>query len=136
MQYQSGIFDSFFKPYTTTGVSQIENVQKLHYKPNMTSSHVQADTMEKKTKKADAAENMKDSILPNDPITKLRVKIEQATKVPDYIYNGLNGDPDANFFEYLQLSNIPYYIGGPVLTGMFMAGISKIDQAARNSAIK
>jgi len=67
----------------------------------------------------------KDEIMPSDPITKLRVNIEKASNIPQYAVRGLKGDQNANFYEYLTLAKFPYYVGGPMLAAMFMAGAGK-----------
>jgi len=63
-----------------------------------------------------------DEILPSSIFTNLKVSARQAVKLPEYAYRGLKGDPDANFYESLQLSKIPYYLGGPVLIWTFKSG--------------
>lgn len=73
-------------------------------------------------------EILKTKLLKDDFRTKLQVKIEKAKKLPEYAYRGLKGDPDANFYEYLNLANIPYFIGGPVLAGVFLAGVNKYNK--------
>jgi hypothetical protein len=132
MPNQLGIFDNFTKPYATIGGYQMENVQGSRYTPAPTPP----DVMEKKSSNLDdnITENMVDKILPNDLGTKFKVKIEQVTKIPDYIYGGLKGDPDSNFYEFLQLCKVPYFIGGPVLTGMFAAGINNFSIASNLAA--
>lgn len=63
-----------------------------------------------------------DEIMPNDFITRTKIKIKQASKLPEYAVNGLKGDKNSNFFEFLQLGNIPYWVGGPMLVWCFGAG--------------
>jgi hypothetical protein len=129
MENQLRVFESLIKPFPSTGKNQVEPV--VQYKP----APSKPDTLEKNSKET-IEKNMGDMILPNDRATKRKARIEQATKIPDYIYNGLKGDPDSNFFEYLQLGKVPYYVGGLTLIGMFAAGISRIDGKARSEAIK
>ena len=63
-----------------------------------------------------------DELLPNDRITKVKTGVKQASKLPKYAVEGLKGNEDANFFEFLQLGKIPYWVGGLVLVGCFAAG--------------
>lgn len=63
-----------------------------------------------------------DEILPSGTLTNLEVGARQAINLPTYAYRGLKGDPDANFHEAMQLSKIPYYLGGPVLVWTFRVG--------------
>ena len=63
-----------------------------------------------------------DELLPNDRITKIKTSVKQASKLPKYASEGLKGNEDANFFEFLQLGKIPYWVGGLVLVGCFGAG--------------
>ena len=78
---------------------------------------------------------LKSKILPNDPITKLKVELKKAAKLPEYAYRGLKGDPNANFYEFLSLGKIPYFIGGPLLAAVFAFGITKNNPQARASAV-
>lgn len=71
-------------------------------------------------------EKLRTKLLPDDPLTKLHVGIKQARKLPEYAYRGLKGDPDANFFEFLQLSKIAYWSGGPTLIALFGLGRHKL----------
>ncbi len=67
-------------------------------------------------------EKQDDEILPSGILTNLEVGAKQAYNLPIYAYRGLKGDPDANFHEGMQLSKIPYYLGGPVLVWTFKVG--------------
>jgi len=79
---------------------------------------------------------LKSRMLPNDTITKLKVELKKAAKLPEYAYRGLKGDPNANFYEYLSLGNIPYFIGGPVLAAVFAFGKTTNNPQAAASALK
>lgn len=74
------------------------------------------------SKPPDEIDKLKDELLPNDIKTKFRLKVVQASQLPEYAIRGLKGDPDANFFEFLQLAKVPYYVGGPILAWCFAAG--------------
>lgn len=74
-------------------------------------------------------------LLPNDPLTKFKIELQNVVNLHDYATRGLAGDPKANFYEFLKLGNIPYFVGGAILLSMFMAGITSIDPKARLNAI-
>ena len=59
-----------------------------------------------------------DAIRKSDFTTKARINIANALNTPGYAYRGMKGDPDFNFFEYLKVSKIPYYIGGITLAAV------------------
>lgn len=61
-------------------------------------------------------------MLPDDSSTQTAAIIKQDAKLPAYALNGLKGDKNANFFEFMQLGKIPYLIGGPMLVWCFAAG--------------
>ncbi len=63
-----------------------------------------------------------DEILPDDAFSKIKTELKQDSKLPKYVINGLKGDKNANFFDFLKLGDIPYWIGGPILIGVFKAG--------------
>ncbi len=54
--------------------------------------------------------------------------------LPDYAKRGLQGDPDANFHEFMKLSKIPYLLGGPGLVATIMAGSNLFDMKANKAA--
>jgi len=83
-----------------------------------------------------AEKKLKSKILSNDPLTKLKVEFKKAAKLPEYAYRGLKGDPDANFYEYLSLGKIPYFIGGPLLAAVFAFGATRANPQARASSVK
>lgn len=66
-----------------------------------------------------------DKLRSSDFITKTKVNIENALNTPGYAYNGMKGDPDFNFFEYLRVAKIPYYIGGLTLAAVVLGGRNK-----------
>lgn len=78
---------------------------------------------------------LKSRMLANDPLTKLKVQIKKAAKLPEYAYRGLKGDPNANFYEYLSLGKIPYFIGGPVLAAVFAFGATRFGTQEKVSAV-
>lgn len=45
--------------------------------------------------------------------------------LPKTVYKGLRGDADFSFSDFMLISQIPYYLGGLVLTMSFMAGRNK-----------
>lgn len=77
-------------------------------------------------------EEESDKLRKSDLITKTKVNIENAINTPGYAYRGLKGDPDFNFFEYLKVSKIPYYLGGITLAGVVLG--SKNGKNAHASA--
>lgn len=54
--------------------------------------------------------------------------------LPDYIERGMKGDPDANFYEFIKMSKIPYFLGGPGLVATIMAGSNLFDIKANKAA--
>ncbi len=78
-------------------------------------------------------EHQKDELLPDTFSEKMRINKEQLKQLPGYVSRGLQGDPDANFFEFLKITKIPYFIGGPVLALMFLAGKNGNNITARNA---
>ncbi len=76
-----------------------------------------------------------DELLPNDLITKTKVRVKQSLKLPEYAVNGLKGDKNANFYEFLQLGNIPYWVGGPMLVWCFGAGGKDALKITRQKAV-
>ncbi len=77
-----------------------------------------------------------DFVLPNDPISKTAIVAKKYAKLPKYIYRGMKGDTDSNFYEFMTLSKVPYFIGGPVLALMFAMGKTKSNPEASLSAAK
>lgn len=70
-----------------------------------------------------------DKLRKTDLITKTKIGIDTALNTPGYAYRGMKGDPDFNFYEYLKVSKIPYYIGGLGLAGVCLAGKNKYSVA-------
>ena len=68
-----------------------------------------------------------DKLRNSDLYTKAKINIENAINTPEYIYRGLKGDPDFNFFEYLRVSKVPYYLGGLGLAAVCLAGRNNIS---------
>ena len=90
-------------------------------------------SLEKKTS------NLHDKIFNNDCFTKTKVNIEQTAELPEYMYRGFKGDPDFNFFEYLKLSKLPYFIGGIGLVSTYIAGcnhLSPVSRLGNNTTVK
>lgn len=71
-----------------------------------------------------------------EPTLKNKVKATAHTvkSLPDYASRGLQGDPDANFYEFIKMSKIPYFLGGPGLVATIMAGSSLLDIKANKAA--
>ncbi|NLF83160.1 MAG: hypothetical protein GX568_04155 [Candidatus Gastranaerophilales bacterium] len=63
-----------------------------------------------------------DKLVSNNPVVKFKESVKQTSKLPKYAVEGLKGDPNANFYEFNRLAAIPYWVGGGVLTLIFMAG--------------
>lgn len=63
-----------------------------------------------------------DKLVSNNPVVKFKESVKQTSKLPKYAVEGLKGDPNANFYEFNRLAAIPYWVGGGVLTWVFMAG--------------
>ena len=83
--------------------------------------------------------NLHDKIFNNDCFTKTKVNIEQSAELPEYMYRGFKGDPDFNFFEYLKLAKLPYFIGGIGLVSTYIAGcnhLSPVSRLGNNTTVK
>ena len=83
--------------------------------------------------------NLHDKIFNNDIFTKTKINIEQSAELPEYMYRGFKGDPDFNFFEYLKLAKLPYFIGGAGLVSTYIAGcnhLSPVSRLGNNSTVK
>ena len=65
---------------------------------------------------------------------KAEIIIEQTGELPDYVKRGLKGDPDYNFYEFLQTGKIPYYLGGAGLVAVVNAGANAINHTAKIGA--
>ena len=74
-----------------------------------------------------------DKVRKTDFITKTKIGIDTALNIPGYAYRGMKGDPDFNFYEYLKVSKIPYYIGGLGLAGVCLAGKNKYSVADKSA---
>lgn len=79
-------------------------------------------------------EGLKSRLIDNDPLTKLKTKWKKFKNLSDYVYRGLKGDQDTNFYEYLSLGKIPYFIGGPMLAAVFAFGLTRNNPQARASS--
>lgn len=75
-----------------------------------------------------------DTILDATLKNKTKAKIETIKSIPSYISRGLGGDPNSNFHEFMQVSKIPYFLGGPVIIATVLAGKSLLDMKANKSA--
>ena len=64
-------------------------------------------------KKADS--EPKDAVIKPTAKNKAVAAVQTAKKLPDYVNRGMQGDPDSNFYEFSQVSKIPYFLGGPGL---------------------
>ena len=78
----------------------------------------------------DKEEKKHDKLWNSDIISKTRANIENTVSIPEYALNGLKGDPDFNFFEYLQVAKIPYYIGGIALAAIALASRNGLNTHA------
>ena len=130
------VFKKFTSVNTNISVNEVSNLTDTTVCNSDTAakksevSYVKAPTDNTGEKK------LKSRMLPNDTITKLKVELKKAAKLPEYAYRGLKGDPNANFYEYLSLGNIPYFIGGPVLAAVFAFGKTTNNPQAAASALK
>lgn len=100
-------------------------------KPNQASIPPTANTQLKQK----AVEIKKeDEILASDFLSKQKYKIHAANTLPTYVLKGLKGDPSSNFYEFMQICKIPYFIGGPVLAALFNAGANNINYQSKSFA--
>ncbi|MEI7473856.1 MAG: hypothetical protein WCK67_03680 [bacterium] len=82
---------------------------------------VQAKTHEPKQDELNIG-HASDHMVSNDALTKMKVQVEKTSKLPEYAIRGMKGDQDANFYEFLELGKVPYFLGGAVLTACYAAG--------------
>ncbi len=75
----------------------------------------------------------KDKLRKTDLLTKTKINIENIMNTPGYVYRGMKGDPDFNFFEYLKVSKIPYYLGGLGLAAVCLAGRNNFSPSAKKA---
>ncbi len=75
-----------------------------------------------------------DELLENGFLDKLKYNIASANTIPVYITKGLKGDPSSNFHEFMQITNVPYYTGGPVLAALFYAGANNLNYQGKKAA--
>ena len=54
--------------------------------------------------------------------TKTKINIENIINTPGYVYRGMKGDPDFNFYEYLRVAKVPYFLGGLGLAAVAACG--------------
>ncbi len=76
-----------------------------------------------------------DEVLPESWNSQFKAGVKQASQLPQYAVNGLKGDKNANFFEFLQLGKIPYWVGGAVLAWCFAAGGEKSKFFTKQKAV-
>jgi len=74
-----------------------------------------------------------DKLRKDDFLTKAKINIDTAINTPGYAYRGLKGDPDFNFFEYLKVSKIPYYLGGLGLAAVALCGKNNLIPSAKKA---
>lgn len=75
-----------------------------------------------------------DELIPDGLGSKISHNLKQTAKLPGYVIDGLKGGKDANFYEYMKVARIPYWVGGPVLVGCFAAGGLKARPLAKQKA--
>lgn len=91
----------------------------------------------KKEKKSKLPEHDEDRILPNDMFSKMSYNLKKTKEIATtHFPRGLYGAQDYTFFEYLQTAKFPYYIGGPILAGLFYAGVKHDNMLAGSAAKK
>lgn len=80
-------------------------------------------------------EGLKPRLLDDTFSQKFKVNLKKIQMLPGYIFRGLKGDQDTNFYEYLSLGNIPYFIGGPMLAAVFAFGITRNNPQAKAASL-
>jgi hypothetical protein len=55
--------------------------------------------------------------------------------LPKNIYQGLKGDPNYSFADFLNISRAPYYLGGAFLAASFAAGRAKLNFTRQSLAV-
>ncbi|MCQ2789205.1 MAG: hypothetical protein MJ229_02390 [bacterium] len=76
----------------------------------------------------------KDAIYKSSAKNRIKAKTYNASQIPSYVERGLKGDPDSNFHEFMTISKVPYFIGGPGLVATILAGSNVFDIKANNAA--
>lgn len=77
-----------------------------------------------------------DELLPDTFKTKAKAKAHQLAQIPGYVSRGLQGDPDADFHEFLKITKIPFFIGGPMLAVMYLMGKNRHVSTEAKTAAK
>ncbi len=78
--------------------------------------------------------NPQDAIYRSSAKNRAKAKAYNASQIPNYVERGMKGDPDANFHEFMTMSKVPYFIGGPGLVATILAGTNLFDIKANNAA--
>lgn len=69
-----------------------------------------------------------DTLLRLSPWGKLKLSAHETfVKLPKTLYHGLRGDQKFTFSNFLNVTSIPYYLGGAVLALSFRAGRAHLD---------
>lgn len=76
-----------------------------------------------------------DTMLENSFANRMRINISKTFDIPlVHFPRGLKGASDFTFFEFLQTAKFPYYVGGPILAGLFYAGVKKDNLKSAKAA--
>lgn len=89
-----------------------------------------AETQKKQIKKHHHGDYLLEATTSN----KLNAKINTAKNIPSYVKSGLGGDPNFNFYQFMQITKIPYFLGGPGLVATILAGKNLLDVKANKAA--
>lgn len=109
-------------------------IQKYNYQRYVSfKGNEPTEDKKQNNEKAQEVPNLQDKALSSSPLSKLKTTALTTAKLPEYAYRGLKGDQNANFYEFLQLGNIPYLVGGGVLYKCFDWGGKG---AAKNANLK
>lgn len=105
--------------------TSFENLSKVNVKPLSFGSDNNSDVKPVPTE---------DMMLEPTFTNKVSSDLKTIKRLPGYVKRGMQGDPDANFYEFMQITKIPYYIGGPGLVAMILAGKNMFDIRANKAA--
>lgn len=107
-----------------TGSIAKTNFSTKNYHPNFTANP-----------KENLKEEIKDDFIYEPTLkNKNKAKLSTAKSIPSYVKRGISGDPNSNFHEFMQITKIPYFLGGPGLVATVLAGQNLFDIRANKSA--
>jgi hypothetical protein len=120
----------FIKPI----ISQVSFAEKPKYLLNNQILNSNNSDLSNSSSKNAEEEHSDSFIISGTTINKAKAKSDIIQKLPSYVERGLEGDPNFNFYEFMQIAKIPYFLGGPGLVATILAGQNLFDIRANKAA--